>query len=133
MKKRVLSLVLIMAMMIGVLVPLQAVAADGGATQNVIDTSWYDASAASGTVFEIADAADLRGASQLSRQGVTFSGYDKNTVGNQTVTVTYKNHTTSFAVTVKPSPVFSIEATAKFTLSSAPLSIALPMAATVSS
>ena len=64
-----------MAMLISVFVPLQAVAADGGATQNVVDTSWYDGSAASGTVFEIADAADLRGAAKLSREGVTFSGY----------------------------------------------------------
>ena len=75
MKKRVLSMLLIMAMLIGVLVPLQAVAAEGGAIQNAVDTSWYDASAASGTVFEIADAADLRGAAKLSREGVTFSGY----------------------------------------------------------
>ena len=75
MKKRVLSMLLIMAMLISVFVPLQAVAADGGATQNVVDTSWYDGSAASGTVFEIADAADLRGAAKLSREGVTFSGY----------------------------------------------------------
>ena len=36
----------------------------------------------------------------LNSDGVTFSGYDKNTVGNQTVTVTYKEKTTTFPVTV---------------------------------
>jgi len=36
----------------------------------------------------------------LTEEGVSVSGYDKNTVGNQTVTVTYKEKTTTFAVTV---------------------------------
>ena len=68
---------LILSMMIGILVPLQVVAESGSAATAtpVVDTSWYDSSAASGTVFEIADAADLRGAARLSQQGVTFSGY----------------------------------------------------------
>lgn len=77
MKKRVLSILLIMSMMIGILVPLQVVAESGStATATpVVDTSWYVSGAESGTVFEIADAADLRGAARLSQQGVTFSGY----------------------------------------------------------
>ena len=76
MKKRVLSILLVMSMMIGILVPLQVTAADGGNTEiPVVDTIWYDSTAAAGTVFEIADAADLRGAARLSQQGVTFSGY----------------------------------------------------------
>lgn len=36
----------------------------------------------------------------LNSEGVTVSGYDKNVVGNQTVTVTYKEKTTTFPVTV---------------------------------
>ena len=36
----------------------------------------------------------------LNSEGVTVSGYDMNTVGNQTVTVTYKEKTTTFPITV---------------------------------
>ena len=36
----------------------------------------------------------------LTSEGITVSGYDKNTVGTQTVTVTYKEQTTTFTVTV---------------------------------
>lgn len=36
----------------------------------------------------------------LDSEGVTVSGYDMNVVGNQTVTVTYKEKTTTFPITV---------------------------------
>ena len=36
----------------------------------------------------------------LNSEGVTITGYDKNVLGNQTVTVTYKEKTTTFPVTV---------------------------------
>lgn len=36
----------------------------------------------------------------LNSEGVVITGYDKDTVGNQTVTVTYKEKTTTFPVTV---------------------------------
>ena len=75
MKKRALSLLLIFSMMITLFVPMQAIAAEGNSATAAVDTSWYNSGAASGTVFEIADAADLRGAARLSQQGVTFSGY----------------------------------------------------------
>ena len=38
----------------------------------------------------------------MDTEGVTVSGYDKDTLGEQTVTVTYKEKTTSFKVTVVP-------------------------------
>ena len=36
----------------------------------------------------------------LTEEGITVSGYDPNTIGNQTVTVTYKEQTTTYPVTV---------------------------------
>ena len=75
MKKRALSILLIASMLITLFVPMQIVAAEGNSATAAVDTSWYNSGAASGTVFEIADAADLRGAARLSQQGVTFSGY----------------------------------------------------------
>ncbi|MBO5778682.1 MAG: hypothetical protein J6R82_03845, partial [Clostridia bacterium] len=75
MKKRALSILLIASMLITLFVPMQIVAAEGSSATAAVDTSWYNSGAASGTVFEIADAADLRGAARLSQQGVTFSGY----------------------------------------------------------
>ena len=62
-------------MLITLFVPMQIVAAEGNSATAAVDTSWYNSGAASGTVFELADAADLRGAARLSQQGVTFSGY----------------------------------------------------------
>ena len=48
----------------------------------------------------------------LTAEGITVSGYDKNTVGNQTVTVTYKEKTTTFPVTViAPAVAENYEAT----------------------
>ena len=74
MKKRIISFLLVAVMIIG-MIPMQAFAATDNNIPQAVDTSWYDPSAASGTTFEIADAADLRGAARLSQAGVTFSGY----------------------------------------------------------
>ena len=74
MKKRILSFLLAAVMLVG-MIPMQIFAADAEEVPMAVDTSWYNSSAASGTVFEIADGADLRGAAKLSREGVTFAGY----------------------------------------------------------
>ena len=74
MKKRILSFVLVAVMLLG-MIPMQALAVTGSDALAAVDTSWYDATAESGTVFELADAADLRGAAKLSQSGVTFKGY----------------------------------------------------------
>ena len=48
----------------------------------------------------------------LTAEGITVSGYDMNTVGNQTVTVTYKEKTTTFPITViAPAVAENYEAT----------------------
>ena len=38
----------------------------------------------------------------LNAEGVTVSGYDKNTLGEQTITVTYAEKTVQYTVTVVP-------------------------------
>ena len=73
MKKRIIAFLLVAMMLVGIM-PMQIFAATATST-DAIDTSWFDSSAESGTVFEIADAADLRGAAKLSQAGVTFAGY----------------------------------------------------------
>ena len=73
--KRIVAFLLVAVMLVGI-IPFSAVAAEEKSTETVtVDTSWYEPSAASGTVFSISNAAELRGAARLSQEGVTFKGH----------------------------------------------------------